>query len=851
DEDDEPCDWIELWNRGAKDVELHGWSLSDDPHDARKWTFPPAVLRPGQFLVVYASGKDRDETLHTNFKLQRDGEFLGLYSRRGILVQRQGGFPERFPKQRDGYSFGLDGHGPGFRYRYLSIPSPGYPNEGPASIGFTRSPRFSRGSEVVEVESIALELSTATPRSHIRYTLDGSLPNANNGRLYRHPIRIEAQRGLGVITVHARAFSRDRFPSEVSTRSFIFPSEVISQPIAPLGFPPHWGGHHRADYEMDPDLSFTAEQRQRLNEGLRSIPSLSISASVEDIFGVDGIYSHPEERGADWERPCSFDWIDPNGDERVQIQAGIRLRGSSSRTPRNSPKHSFRISFRARYRGALKSSFFSDVAGTHHSLVLRAAYNNSWIHPNENQRRRAQYLRDQWVRDTMRALGHPSPRGRPVHLYICGLYWGVYNVVESPDEHFAAEEFGGSAADYEVVKADKRSSKRWRATLDNLRASDPNDPASYEAIENEIDIDAFIDYMAVNLFAGNNDWPRRNWYALRKKRRAAKWHFVIWDAERVLEGSGDDRVDVDAFGSPGEIFANLRRFTEFRVRFADRVLSHLTSNGALSESEATSRWRTLSRKMRRAIVCESARWGDFRSPGLPYTTDEHWTRENRRIAKQYFRRRGPEFLAQLRQHRLFPETDAPKVFVDPVDSETALVTMSETSGLSDAEIVFTLDGRDPRTRVTDAPAAESWIYRAPLRVSKSVAGQIRARVLSRSGWSALRSESTERHEPKPAHRSIQVALSPIPARDRIGLRRRLDLDDSGHVDILDAVELSAFVLGIDTEAPCGPATIQIADANLDGAVSLIDVVVLLEELFGRSSSFNPECVPVVGCGSSC
>src|SRR5205085_4844716 len=76
-------DWIELQNRGAKPVSLLGWSLTDDPRNPGQWVFPDVVLDPGQFLVVFASGLDRrpagpNATLHTNFKLSRAGEYLGL-----------------------------------------------------------------------------------------------------------------------------------------------------------------------------------------------------------------------------------------------------------------------------------------------------------------------------------------------------------------------------------------------------------------------------------------------------------------------------------------------------------------------------------------------------------------------------------------------------------------------------------------------------------------------------------------------------------------------------------------------------------------------------------------------------
>ena len=83
DEDGQKQDWIELRNYGASPVNLTGWSLTDDAAVAGKWVFPNVNLAAGQFLIVFASGKDRKTTAanatnHTNFRLNLSGGYLGL-----------------------------------------------------------------------------------------------------------------------------------------------------------------------------------------------------------------------------------------------------------------------------------------------------------------------------------------------------------------------------------------------------------------------------------------------------------------------------------------------------------------------------------------------------------------------------------------------------------------------------------------------------------------------------------------------------------------------------------------------------------------------------------------------------
>lgn len=89
DEDGEYSDWVELYNRGSEAVDLSGYGLSDDQGNLLKWRFPQAVLQPGQYLLVFLSGKDKAEgELHANFKLAGEGESLCFSDPGGALIQQ-------------------------------------------------------------------------------------------------------------------------------------------------------------------------------------------------------------------------------------------------------------------------------------------------------------------------------------------------------------------------------------------------------------------------------------------------------------------------------------------------------------------------------------------------------------------------------------------------------------------------------------------------------------------------------------------------------------------------------------------------------------------------------------------
>jgi len=106
DSDLESSDWIELYNPASVPIDLNGWKLTDDAGDLNQWSFPMTVLQPNDFLVVFASGKNRavaGQELHTNFRLSSSGDFLALVNPSGTIVSQ---FAPTYPVQATNVSYG-------------------------------------------------------------------------------------------------------------------------------------------------------------------------------------------------------------------------------------------------------------------------------------------------------------------------------------------------------------------------------------------------------------------------------------------------------------------------------------------------------------------------------------------------------------------------------------------------------------------------------------------------------------------------------------------------------------------------------------------------------------------------
>ena len=87
DEFGEYDDWLEIYNANEETIDLSGMFLSDNPAFPDKWKFPDNTeINAGEFLIVWLDNDPEQGDLHTNFKLNEDGEFIGLYYQDGVLA---------------------------------------------------------------------------------------------------------------------------------------------------------------------------------------------------------------------------------------------------------------------------------------------------------------------------------------------------------------------------------------------------------------------------------------------------------------------------------------------------------------------------------------------------------------------------------------------------------------------------------------------------------------------------------------------------------------------------------------------------------------------------------------------
>ncbi len=641
--------------------------------------------------------------------------------------------------------------------RCFQPPTPGAPNDA-GYAGWVKDTRFSVDRGFFAAPFL-VTVETATEGAEIRWTTDGSAPGPTHGRVYTGPIPVS-----GTTTLRAAAFLSGYLPTDVDTQTYVFLDQVTRQAAEQPGYPERWQAGYPADYGMDPEVVNHPRYGAELQADLRAIPTLSIVADHDDLWGdTRGIYNHATRSGVAWERPASVELIGPTGESRFQVNCGLRMQGHASRDNVRTPKHSFRLLFRGRYGPAkLRYRWFPDTeVAAFNTLVLRACFTDAWTtrySPGNDTlplgaRYRPEdslYLRDIWMKDSQLAMGWPSAHNTFVHLYLNGLYWGLYNVCERLDASYFAATLGGREEDWDVIRDFHElldgSRRDWDALMARVNAGIHSE-ADYQALRARVNIENLIDYMILHFYGEAEDWPHHNWYAAHRRasatRPATPWIFLVWDQEIVLDRLyRRNRVGVDNNNSPARIYAQLRKWPEFRREFGDRLQRHLFHDGALATANAIARMRARAAQIERAIVGESARWGDARreavapNPGTgeTFTRDEWWRPELEKLYTEWFPGQAALTLKRCREAGLYPALGAPELspFGGPVPANFAL-TLSHTNRTG--RILYTLNGPDPRVYGSGEVAVEARTYTAPVWLSGPT--RVRTRVWNAGEWSAL------------------------------------------------------------------------------------------------------------------
>lgn len=550
--------YVELYNSDSVAVSLKGYVFEHHNRTSKgkykykwDWTVSENVEIPAQSYVLLYFDKDSLVSMHSSRKLDSDGGIIYLRDANENLVDMI-----TYQPMVAHIAYGFDSLG---RDGYM-LPTPGKVNM--RSFG-TLSERvdslyFDGATPGIQEGEVSVSFKCNTERVKIHYTTDGSEPTENSPLWDDSALTVDT-----TVTIKARAYSDSLLPSEILVGTFIFMDE----------FHASCGGFSVPIVSISIDDKFYNDD------------SLGIA-----VLGVNGIIgnctSYPANFNQDWKRTAAFEYI-VDGKQVLSEEVEVGISGGCTRSYTEMPK-SLKIKTGKKVGSGKEFfdyEFFKDRSGKKYdALKIRAggnAYNAFFLR-----------FRDGYFHSLAREMNVDYQAYQPVAYYLNGKYQGMMGLREHLDEGYIVSNYGLEEDALDMIKTNEVNSGdkiAYNALVSFLDNNDPQDSFYYEQASQMMDMEEYIDYVIIEQFSTNIDWPGNNIMCWRD-RENGKFRWILYDMDATLGCSGSD-VSVDPIkwctGEVEErtwannmkwkivIFSNLIKNPKFRERYLNRWMMYL------------------------------------------------------------------------------------------------------------------------------------------------------------------------------------------------------------------------------------------------------------------------------------
>jgi hypothetical protein len=492
DEDGDPSDWIEIHNPEARDVDLDGWYLTDNRRDLTRWRFPSARVAAGDYLLVYASGKDRavaGAELHTNFALDSGGETLALVHPDGKTVASE--FTYTGIVQFRDVSYGLDGAG---NERYFTAATPGAINRqepgdlGPIIRAARHTPSLPTASEplgvTAEVRGSFAPVRAVTLHYRVAYEDLVALPMLDDGESGDGA----AGDGLYGAVIPSHAYK---------------PGDMVRYRFTAIDVQ---GGESR--WPLYPDPAHSPEYLGTM------IADPGVASLLPVLYWFTAEPASAEER-VGTRASVYYDGV-------FYDNVFVRLRGYTSI---GCPKKSLKFDFNPGYH----FRFSLDSAPVEEFNLNAACSDRS-------------YIRLPLAWETYRDAGAPYSISFPMRVQQNGAFYGTYRWVEQPGRQYLERQgLDPEGALYKMrsgsalTESGNNVAKRTRLDEgeedleDLIRGIHLSGEARTAYLFDHVNIPALINYQAAATVIHDRDHGYNNYYLYRDTEGTGEWMFLPWD----------------------------------------------------------------------------------------------------------------------------------------------------------------------------------------------------------------------------------------------------------------------------------------------------------------------------------
>ena len=500
--------WIEIYNSSNTASNLKGLWVSDDPENLKKIHVTYDTPVPARGLAVLWFGHhDVMALTQLELKLDCDGGVICLSSNSGSLLDKV-----EYPPAISRTSWARTANG-GREWGYAVSPTPGLSNNR-SEYASERlpAPSVSHDSQVF---SRSMTVNVEIPEgATLRYTIDGSTPTLENGQTSdTGEFSISNTRILRLAL-----FQDGMLSSPVVTRSYIRKDKSFNLPIVSL--------------VTDPDHLYSSK-----------IGVFTQGTAGRRGKGTDQYCNW----NMDWDRPVNIEILSPQGESLLNQEVELSRCGGHSKgfTP-----YSFKVKATKKYEqlNYLPYQMFSDKRYLkHRGLQFRCGGND--YHGR---------IRDAAMQSLVRTSGMDMDLQdyQPVCHYINGKYMGTINMREPNNKLNVYANHGLDEDEIDMFEIDCDSCyiqmcgtrDAWQELLDASAKATSDE--GYERIRQMVDIDELCNYMAVEFYLGNTDWPQNNCKGWRPIREDGKFRFVLYDLDLTF---GTD--------NPFQTFSGRRMYT--------------------------------------------------------------------------------------------------------------------------------------------------------------------------------------------------------------------------------------------------------------------------------------------------
>lgn len=356
------------------------------------------------------------------------------------------------------------------------------------------------------------------------------------------------------------------------------------------------------------------------------LPAVFLTADPNSLFDPDsGIYMegpNAQEKephyGANYwqdkEIPAFVELTEPESElPAFSKRAGLKIFGNYSR---QNAKKSVAVTFREKYGDKrLHYSLFPEFPELNKFKVFLLRNNGS----NFGQ----DYIRDRLASSVSEGLGVDYQRGRFAVVYYNGEYYGIHSIRERSTEYYFETHYGLDPDEIDLLKADNSvsagSATDYVALMDWLETHHLKSDKDYDYVKSQIDVDNLMNYMQVELYSNNRDWPSNNLKKWRGTNPKTLWKWFLYDMDFGMGNNFSqytNNIFEFALAENGETWPNgpestllFRRMFEnadFKAAFINRMAALLQMN--FESSRVLARIKNMMAEIESEIPRDQKRW---------------------------------------------------------------------------------------------------------------------------------------------------------------------------------------------------------------------------------------------------